>query len=250
MSLISLPLGLLIGAVLGLVGAGGSIIAVPALVYGVGLSTDEAVPASLIVVGLAALSAVIPRLRRAIDWRTAALVGAAGIPAAWVGSQVNKTLDPDVLMLLFAALMVAAGIRMLTAPPTGNEHRVRLYALRAIGVGLVVGFLTGLLGIGGGFLITPALILLLGLSAGTAVGTSLVIIVINSVAGLSAHLPGATLDWPVILLFSGAAIAGSLIASRYASRVPDRTVKIVFAVLVLLVALFVASVSITGLLTR
>lgn len=250
MSLISLPLGLLIGAVLGLVGAGGSIIAVPALVYGVGLPTDEAVPASLIVVGLAALTAVIPRLRRAIDWRTAVLVGAAGIPAAGVGSAVNRVLDPDVLMLLFAALMVAAGIRMLTALPTGHDHRVRLYAVRAIGVGLVVGFLTGLLGIGGGFLITPALILLLGLSAGTAVGTSLVVIVINSAAGLSAHLPGVALDWPVILLFSGAAITGSLIASRYASRLPDRTVTTVFALVVLLVAVCVAAASTTGLILR
>ncbi|HAQ9631210.1 TPA: sulfite exporter TauE/SafE family protein, partial [Enterococcus faecium] len=243
-------LGLLIGAVLGLVGAGGSIIAVPALVYGVGLSPEEAIPASLIVVGLAALTAVIPRLRRAIDWKTAAVVGAAGVPAAWVGSLVNRTLNQDVLMLLFAGLMVAAGIRMLTATPAEHSRRIRLYLLRALGVGLTVGFLTGLLGIGGGFLITPALILFLGLSAGTAVGTSLVIIVINSIAGLSAHITGANLDWPVILLFSGAAVAGSLIASRYAARLPDKIVKLVFALVVLFVAVFVASVSIAGLIAQ
>ena len=114
-AMIAVLLGLLIGAVLGLVGAGGSIIAVPALVYGVGMNPVQAIPASLIVVGLGALAAVLPRIRQGIDWTTAAVVGAAGIPAAWIGTAVNRMLNPNALMLIFAALMVIAALRMLTA---------------------------------------------------------------------------------------------------------------------------------------
>lgn len=253
-SLIAIPLGLLIGAILGLVGAGGSIIAVPALVYGVGLSPKEAIPASLIVVGLAALSAVIPRIRRSIDWTTAAIVGAAGIPAAWAGAAVNRLLDPNVLLLAFAGLMILSAVRMLASPtaarPAGSAGRnMRSYLPKAVLVGLMVGFLTGLLGIGGGFIITPALALLLGLAMSTAVGTSLVIIVINSAAGFTAHLHDGAMNWPLVLLFSAAAIIGSLIAARFATRLPERTVKVTFAVLILLVAAFVLIKTITALIT-
>ncbi|WP_206477442.1 sulfite exporter TauE/SafE family protein [Microbacterium sp. KRD172] len=253
-ALIAIPLGLLIGVILGLVGAGGSIIAVPALVYGVGLSLKDAIPASLIIVGLAALSAVIPRIRRSIAWTTAAIVGAAGIPAAWAGAAVNRLLDANVLLLAFAGLMIVSALRMLTSPAQGttaerNARNMRTYLPKALLVGLVVGFLTGLFGIGGGFIITPALALLLGLKMSIAVGTSLVIIVINSAAGFTAHLHNSALDWPLVLLFSAAAIIGSLIAARFATRLPDQTVKITFAVLILLVAAFVLIRSITDLAT-
>lgn len=249
---IAIPLGLLIGAILGLVGAGGSIIAVPALVYGVGLSPKEAIPSSLIVVGLAALTAVLPRLRRHVDWRTAATVGIAGIPAAWIGAAVNKMLPPHVLLLAFAVLMVLSAWRMLASAPKPSElsssgGRGRTHLFKALGVGLVVGFLTGLLGIGGGFIITPALVLLLGLSMNRAIGTSLVIIVINSAAGVTAHLHDTTLNWPIVATFTAAAIAGSLIAARYATRLPDRVTKVTFAILILAVAVFVAAQSIIAL---
>jgi len=110
-----------------------------------------------------------------------------------------------------------------------------------------VGFFAGLLGIGGGFIITPALVLLLGLPMGTAVGTSLAIIVVNSASGFTAHLSDSALDWPVVLMFAAAAIAGSLVASRFAFRLPERTVKVAFAVLILVVAVFVLIQSLTAL---
>ncbi|WP_108250386.1 sulfite exporter TauE/SafE family protein [Planctomonas deserti] len=253
-ALLAIPLGLLIGAILGLVGAGGSIIAVPALVYGVGLSPGEAIPSSLIIVGLAALTAVLPRIRSNIDWNTAFPVGLAGIPATWLGATVNGLLNPNMLMLAFAALMVAAATRMLATNPTNRAtdsdpgHRRRNMP-KALLVGVIVGFLTGLLGIGGGFIITPALILLLGLPTGTAVGTSLVIIVLNSISGFTSHLSGLELNWIVVLLFSATAIIGSLIASRYATRLPDRIIKMTFAIVVLTVAAFVAISSTTALVT-
>ena len=109
----ALSLGLVVGIVLGVVGGGGSIIAVPALVYGVGMSPAEAIPTSLLVVGISSLAALVPRLREGINWPVVLIVGAAGIPAAWGGAAVGRLLDPNILMLAFAAIMVIAGIRML-----------------------------------------------------------------------------------------------------------------------------------------
>ncbi|MHB1171870.1 MAG: sulfite exporter TauE/SafE family protein [Lacisediminihabitans sp.] len=248
-ALLALPLGLLIGAALGLVGAGGSILAVPALVYGVGLRPAEAIPSSLVVVGLAALFAVLPRIRHGVDWTTAAIVGIAGIPAAWLGAAVNRALDPNVLMLAFAALMVIAAIRMLatgrrgTAPARPEPRNLRAHLPKALAVGALVGFLTGLLGVGGGFIITPALVLLLGLGMGTAVGTSLVIIVINSIAGFSAHIQNLAINWPIVITFAATAIVGSLVAARFATKLADKHIKITFAVMILVVAAFVTAQS-------
>lgn len=251
----ALALGLLVGAVLGLVGAGGSIIAVPALVYGVGMSTHEAVPTSLLVVGLSSVAAVIPRIRAGINWPTALLVGAAGIPAAWAGTAVGRLLNDDVLMLAFAVIMVAAGARMLTKTPekaghcgTGEGSFLRSCLPKAIAVGLGIGFLTGLLGVGGGFLIVPALTLFLGLSMSQAVGTSLVIIAINSAAGFSAHATGFTIDWAPTLAFTIPAIAGSLAASRLAHKLNSKHVRTAFAILVFAVAAIVAITTLAAIL--
>jgi uncharacterized membrane protein YfcA len=158
----ALSLGLLVGAVLGVVGGGGSIIAVPALVYGVGMSPAAAIPTSLLVVGTSSLVALFPRLREGINWPVVLIVGAAGIPAAWGGAAVGRLLDPNILMLAFAAIMAVAGIRMLMRTTEtegscsiGPTRAFRTCAPKAVGVGLLVGFLTGLLGVGGGLLITP-----------------------------------------------------------------------------------------------
>ena len=196
MSLLAAGFGLVLGALLGLVGGGGGILAVPALVYGLGLPLASAVPASLVVIGLASAVAVAPRARREVNWRLAIVIGAAGIPTSIAGGVVNHQLDDQWLMLAFAAIMVLAGLRMLR----GNDETGGVCELpgggvawrrclpRAIAVGLLVGFLTGLLGVGGGFLLVPALIVALGLRTPTAVATSLVIIVINAV-GRARALP-------------------------------------------------------------
>lgn len=244
----ALVLGLVVGALLGLVGGGGSILAVPALVYGVGLSLAEAIPTSLIVVGAASAVAVLPRLKVGIHWRLAALVGASGIATAYLGTLVNRLLDPQVLLFAFSIIMVFAGLRMFmpskesTGPCSLPDGGIRWSGClpRAIATGAVVGFLTGLLGVGGGFLIVPALTLVLGLPMGVTIGTSLVIIVINSVAGFAAHLSDVHLNWPVTAAFAIAAMIASLVAGRVGRRLPDAALKRGFAVLVLLVAVYVA----------
>jgi uncharacterized membrane protein YfcA len=248
-----LALGLFVGIVLGVVGGGGSIIAVPALVYGVGLTPAEAIPTSLLVVGVSSLAALLPRLRERINWPVVLLVGAAGIPAAWGGTAVGRLLDPNILMLAFAAIMAIAGIRMLTRTTetegscsTGPTRAFRSCAPKAVGVGLLVGFLTGLLGVGGGFLITPALTLFLGLRMRQAVGSSLAIIVINSAAGFGAHAAGFTIEWPTVLAFAIPAVLGSLGAARLARRLNDKHVRISFAVLIFAVAAWVTTSTVTA----
>ncbi|MCD2191140.1 sulfite exporter TauE/SafE family protein [Actinomycetospora soli] len=253
--------GAVIGALLGLVGGGGGILAVPTLVYGLGLPLAAAVPASLVVVGSASAVAVAPRARREVNWRIAGIVGAAGIPTALLGGLANHHLDPQILLLVFAAIMVAAAARMLRSTTEtggvcdlpGGGVAWRRCLPRAILTGLVVGFLTGLLGVGGGFLLVPALIIALGLRTPNAVATSLVIIVVNSIAGLTPYLVAGrgtgAMNWPVIAVFALAAILVSLPAGRLARRVPAAGLRRGFAVLVLLVAAGVTVQAITALTT-
>ena len=249
----ALSLGLVVGIVLGVVGGGGSIIAVPALVYGVGMSPAEAIPTSLLVVGISSLAALVPRLREGINWPVVLIVGAAGIPAAWAGTALGRLLDPNILMLAFAAIMVIAGIRMLARTKEtdgscsiGPTRAFRTCAPKAVGVGLLVGFLTGLLGVGGGFLITPALTLFLGLRMKQAVGSSLAIIVINSTAGFGAHAAGFTIEWPTVLGFAVPAILGSLFAARLARRLQDKHIRVSFSMLIFVVAACVTTSTVTA----
>jgi len=244
----ALGFGLLIGILLGLLGGGGSILAVPALVYGIGVPIAAAIPMSLLVVGLSSTAALIPRLRGGqIRWRIAGIFGATGAAAAFAGAAVNRLLEPRLVLAGFALLMIAAGIRMLTSTDTvGGDCALpeggvnwRGCLPKSIAAGLAVGFLTGLFGVGGGFLIIPAFVLLLGLPMGSAVATSLAVIVINSAAGFVAHLGEAHLDPGLTLAFAAAAMIGSLLAGRLAHRVPTPKLQRWFAYLVFLIAGFV-----------
>lgn len=239
-------LGLLIGVLLGLLGGGGSILAVPALVYGAGIPLAAAIPTSLIVVGLSSAIAALPRMRQ-VQWRLAAIFAGTGAAAAFAGAAVNRHLHPTIVLLGFAALMVIAGIRMLRDPgavggacalPAGGINW-RSCLPRAIGAGLGVGFLTGLFGVGGGFLIIPALVVLLGLSMPTAVATSLIIITTNSIAGFIAHLGDAPVDLGLTATFTVAAVAGALAAGRVADRLPGARLRRWFGFLVLAVAAYI-----------
>ncbi|OZF37219.1 sulfite exporter TauE/SafE family protein [Rhodococcus sp. 14-2483-1-2] len=245
---LALGFGAVIGILLGLLGGGGSILAVPVLVFALGLGVEEAIPVSLIVVGTASAVGVIPKLRaRRVEWRLAAVFAATGIPATFAGSALGRLLPERILLLGFAAVMVAAGARMLAERgDTGTACKTsasginwRHCAPRSIPAGLAVGFMTGLFGVGGGFLIIPVLVLMLGIEMSVAVGTSLVIIVANSVAGLFSHLSGTTIDWSITLAFAGTAIVGSLLAAHFGTRVDTARLQRLFAYLVFAVAGYV-----------
>lgn len=241
--------GVVVGLALGLLGAGGSILAVPALVYGVGQPVQTAIPTSLAVVALSAVGGLVLRERRAeVRWRIALIFGAAGIPAAFGGAGLGQLIPQRWLLLAFAGLMIVVSVRMLRG---GEDHagacrtqesRInwRRCLPRSVAVGALVGGLTGLFGVGGGFLVVPALGLLLGLGAVQAVATSLVVVLINAVAGLVAHAGTGSIDYQVLLLFAGAALASSIVASRWSTRLSPAEVRRWFAYLVLAVAAFVA----------
>ncbi|MCZ2839132.1 sulfite exporter TauE/SafE family protein [Modestobacter sp. VKM Ac-2985] len=241
----AIGLGLVIGALIGLLGGGGSVLAVPGLVYAVGQPLQQAVATSLLVVGVTALVALAPRLRAGqIAWRIGALFGAAGAATAFAGAAVNRLLPDDVVLALFAALMAAAGVRMLqNRPDTGSACSTvggtvnwRRCLPRTLAGGLAVGFLTGLLGVGGGFLVIPVLVIALGLPMTTAIGTSLLIVAVNSAAGFAAHAGEVDLDLPVTLTFTAVAVAATLLTARLGSRLDTARLRRWFAGLVLLFA--------------
>ncbi|KUI30084.1 permease [Mycobacterium sp. IS-1496] len=243
-----LGLGALIGVLLGLLGGGGSILAVPALVYGMGLGIEQAIPISLIVVAAASVVGVLPKVRAGqVQWRLAGIFAAAGVPATVVGSAISRHLPQSALLIGFAAVMVVAGTRMLTDQEnTGTACEVRggrvnwrRCAPRSIGAGLLVGLLTGLFGVGGGFLIIPALVVVLGVEMATAIGTSLLIITANSVAGVLSHLDAVTVDWTVTAVFVAAAMAASLVAGHLGTKIDTGRLQRWFAYLVFAVAAYV-----------
>ena len=245
---LALVFGAVIGVLLGLLGGGGSILAVPALVYAIGLDLKQAIPVSLIVVGVAAAFGAAPKVRaNQVQWRLAAVFAAVGIPATFAGSAIGRHLPDAAVMFGFAVVMIGAGIRMLqdtgnsgTACTVGNEGiNWRRCAPRSIPAAFFVGLLTGLFGVGGGFLIIPALVLMLGVEMPIAVGTSLLIIAANSAGGVVAHLHGTQINWALTTAFVASAIAGSLIAGQVGIRTDTSRLRHWFAYLVFIVAAYV-----------
>jgi uncharacterized membrane protein YfcA len=161
---LTLALGAVIGVLLGLLGGGGSILAVPALVYVLGLGIERAIPMSLIVTGIACAAGALPKVRaRQVQWRLTGIFAAVGIPGTFVGAAISKHLPQSAIMIGFAVVMVAAGIRMLLdSASTGTACEVgdsginwRRCASRSIPTGFLVGLLTGLFGVGGGSSSSP-----------------------------------------------------------------------------------------------
>ena len=247
MVVIAVLAGAVIGLSMGALGGGGSILAVPVLVYALYLDPQAATTASLVIVGVTAIVAAISHARAGrVDWRAALVFGGLGIPASIGGSLLNRAVDPQVLLLAFAALMLIAAAAMFRrsrardGEPTTPSPAGPAQVTRVVVVALVVGFLTGFLGVGGGFIIVPALVLAMGFGMPTAVGTSLVIISITSLAAFVERLGHGAIAWDVIIPFTAAAIVGSLIGKRLSERVSAATLTRAFAVLLVLVAGYVA----------
>lgn len=244
----SLVLGAVIGTLLGLLGGGGSIMAVPALVYVIGMDLKAAIPTSLIVIAAASTVGAIPKVRAGqVQWRLAAVFALAGIPATFLGTAIGKHLPASAVLIGFAVVMILAGARMLrdqgdtgTACTVGDSGiNWRRCAPRSIPAGVLVGLLTGLFGVGGGFLIIPALVLMLGVEMPIAIGTSLLIIVVNSVTGFIAHLGDASINWSITGAFVGAAIVAAMIAGHIGTKVDTSRLRKWFAYLVFAVAAYV-----------
>lgn len=229
-----------IGVSLGLIGGGGSIITVPVLVYVLGVPVHRAIGMSLAVVGSTALvGALLHNRRGAVAWRTGSLFAASGIASAFLGSKLTRLVSPPVLLLLFAGLMLVVATVMLTRKDPVDGAPPRAPSLpRSVLAGLAVGFLTGFLGVGGGFLIVPALVLFGGLTMKEAIGTSLFVISVNCAAGLLGHLSAGDPDWRLTLMVAALAVAGALAGTALSHRFHPAHLRRIFAWFVVAVALF------------
>ncbi|MFH9067120.1 sulfite exporter TauE/SafE family protein [Streptomyces coeruleorubidus] len=237
---LALIAGGVVGLALGALGGGGSVLAVPALIYLLGFPPAAATTTALLIVVATSLTALYGHARAGnVRWRTGALFAAAGLlPAAVAGALAGRLPQP-LLTAAFGAVAAVAAVRMLRPArdlPAGPQGARPVRAARA-GAGL--GALTGLLGVGGGFLAVPTLVTVLAFEMQAAIGTSLLVITANSLASLATR--GATTagaDWAVIAPFTGAAILGAWDGKRLATRVSGSLLQRAFAVVLLAVAAF------------
>jgi uncharacterized protein len=278
---VAVAIGLVIGLAVGGLGGGGGVLTVPALVYLLDQTPQAAATASLVIVGISAVIGVVTRARGGqVRWAAGATLGAIGAVTAVAGSVLSRHLDRNVLLLAFAGIVLLAAVLMLRkpapasppqpepshAPPAGDPPagapiagrvvtlpresaatEVRWRTATIVLAGSVVGFATGLFGVGGGFLVVPALVLLLGWEMPAAVATSLLVIVINCVASLGARVATEPFDWRIIVPVTAAAVVGTLIGKMSADRLSSMALTRAFAVLLLLVAGYTATTSIVAL---
>ena len=286
--LLAIPIGVLIGLSLGGLGGGGSILTVPALVYLLGVSPHGATTASLIIVGITALAGVAVHLRAGrVRVRSGIVFGVLGAGGAFLGSRLSASIHPGVLLTAFAVLMAGTAVMMLLrrraaarpaqqapadrrpsvpalppvrpgggvavrpAPPLTPpvaQQAVRAAPAKVAAAATIVGLVTGFFGVGGGFVVVPALVLALGFDMPAAVGTSLLVIAVNSASALLSRLGTHVHIEPGLLLaFTAAAIAGTVAGSRIAAKVRPEHLADAFALLMIVVAVYTAARSVPAL---
>lgn len=238
---IALVFACLMGVTLGLLGGGGSILTVPILVYGLGLETKSAIATSLLVVGATSFTCVLQHARAGnVQWRTGLIFGVVAMAGAYSGGQVAAYLPGTLLLALFACLMLAASITMLRGKGVGGSATVPIsgltWLIRVAVQGFFVGAFTGLVGAGGGFLVVPALVVLGGVEVRAAIGTSLLVITMNSFAGLAGYLGHVSIDTRIAAMVTGAAIIGSFLGVWLAARTRPAALRVAFGWFVLMMA--------------
>jgi uncharacterized membrane protein YfcA len=253
-TLLAVFLGALIGLVLALTGAGGGVLAIPLLVFGLHLPVQQAAPVGLVAVGLAAaLVAALGLKEGLVRYRAAALIGVAGMLVAPLGVWLAQHLPNRPLLGAFSLVLLYTAWRLLRKKPAGNEaavgvpchvseadHRIAwtLPCARALGgTGLLSGLLSGLLGVGGGFVIVPALTRYTDLDVRSIQVTSLAVIALVSVSGVSAAALHGSVPWLIALPFAGGAAAALRVGRLLASRIDGKRLQQAFAWFTVLVAL-------------
>ncbi|MGV0780450.1 sulfite exporter TauE/SafE family protein [Mycolicibacterium sp. XJ775] len=239
---LAVALAVLVGVSLGLLGGGGSILTVPLLAYVAGMEAKQAIATSLLVVGVTSAVSTLSHARAGrVQWRSGLMFGAAGMVGAYLGGLLSYVVPGTILLTAFTVVMIATGIAMIrgrkTCEPTTRTMPVAKVLLMGLGVGVV----TGAVGAGGGFLVVPALALLGGLPMPVAVGTSLLVITMNSAAGLAGHLSTVPIDWTIAGAVTAAAVLGSLLGTRLTAHVDPDAVRRAFGWFVLLMASLILS---------
>ena len=248
MAIIGLLLAALMGLSLGLLGGGGSILAVPILKYALGFGAKEAIASSLAVVGATSLFGAVSHWREGrVRWRTGLVFGLVAMAGAYLGAEyLAPFLSGATQLALFGIVMLVAAFFMFRenesardAPGTEKGSLAGTYLLLLLALGGAVGVLTGLVGVGGGFLIVPALVLLAKVPMKEAVGTSLLVIAMNSFAGFAGYLGEVGFRWGLMVLFAALAVAGSFAGTRLVRFVPQGALKRSFAVFLIVMAAFI-----------
>ena len=219
----------MIGAAMGLLGGGGSILMVPVFVYAAHLDPKVAVAASLPVVAITSASAGLVHWRQGnVQVRTALIYGATAAVGSFAGARLGSMISGATQLTLLAVVMLAAAYRMAfgTNPQRDTIAEARPIAFATLlPVALLVGVLTGIVGVGGGFLIVPTLVIICHLPMRVAVGTSLLVIAMNATSGAAGYAGQVPVPWHTVLVFSAVAVSGSLVASRYSARLPQTALR-------------------------
>ncbi len=236
--LAALIAGIFIGGVLGFVGAGGAMLAVPILIYGFGLEPSVASTSALAVVGAAALSGASAKIKsKEIYYRDALAIWAIGLATNIGFSSLVHRLPEDFIAIGFSCVIIFAGLSMLGSPLTTIHKRMSWPVL--VGVSLLIGSITGLFGIGGGFLVIPVLVLGFGTSQSIAAGTALLVIAMNSATALLGHFQlWSEISWEIPLLMGVSAVLIAQIASRIKLPIRDVLLRGIFAYFLFAVAAF------------
>lgn len=244
-SLLAWPGALAIGISLGLLGSGGSIVTVPVLIYLFGQDEKVAIAGSLGIVGTIALAGAVPYIRsRLVDWRNVVMFGVPGMIGTYLGAWSAVFVSGLAQLTLFALVMLVAAYFMLKPMQLTLVDHAQREAWKIGLDGLLVGVLTGLVGVGGGFLIVPALVLLGNLSMHKAVATSLVIIALKSYSGFWKYLDvldaqDLELDWNVLALVTALGVAGSLVGNRIGTHIPQDKLKRFFGFFLIVMAAYI-----------
>lgn len=235
------------GIILGLLGGGGSILTVPAFAYVLGYEARLAIAMSLPVVGGAALvGAVRHWMLGHVDLRTALPFGIATMTAAYVGARLAVFVSGTVQLTLLGVVMLAAAVSMLKPPKLVEGPPPAQSLIKLVALALFVGLLTGIVGVGGGFLMVPALVVLGGVPMTHAVGTSLLVIAMNTTTGFLGYRGTVDVPWGVVLRFGATAAAGILVGSALIKHVPQAALKRAFAVLLVVIATMILWRSLTS----
>jgi uncharacterized protein len=237
---VAVVLSLAIGVVLGMLGGGGAMLTLPMLVYLMDVEPKAAIASSLLVVGTTSLVGMTLHARAGVvRFRQGSFFAVAAMAGSFTGARSAAFVPSPVLLVFFGVVLVSSALAMMRVKKDGIRPPGSVRMVHLLGLGVAVGLLSGLVGAGGGFLIVPVLTLFGGLSTRESIGTSLLIIALQSLAGFLGHVTRVTLDWPLLLSISGAAVMGSIFGAALSTRVAPAKLRTAFAWLVLGMGLLV-----------